>query len=159
VPEACTLASTATSTTSLFTRRTEYYHCHSLPPNIACLRAEKPDSARYYNVSRVHQFPYIRNGTNERGKPWSDASTVALLELSTDIVFDEWAQPVCLASSDRLLLQPDSDAWMAGWISHVAPSMYSKENITQLHLGAGRLAVDRVPTRYASAETRDDIVR
>lgn len=126
---------------------------------MAYLRGERPDSARYYNVSRVHQFPYIRNGTTERGEQWTDASTVALLELSTGIPFDEQVQPVCLANSDRLLLQPGSDAWVAGWISHVAPSMYTKENITQLHVGAGRLGVDRVPTRYASAETRDAFVR
>lgn len=81
---------------------------------------------------------------------------MVLLEFSTDIIFDEKVQPVCLASNDGL--QPDSDAWTAGWFDSPRPTL-PEMNMTQLRVRNVRLAAEEVPTLYLSAEQRSFIVR
>lgn len=84
------------------------------------------------------------------GKP-----AVALLELSTDIVFNEHVQPVCLASNDHLLLHPinDSpDAWMASW-EKSPPIGVAEVNMTQVHVRSVS-PDDSVHTIYGVAEQR-----
>lgn len=108
----------------------------------------------------MHRFPSVRNGTLKSGEPWTDGTPVLLLELSTDIDFNERVQPVCLASDDHSLLQPSdghSDAMIAGWAPTWRLDDYGT-NMTQVHVSNVRLAVEEVPTRYVSTETRTSIV-
>lgn len=113
------------------------------------------ESGRLYNVSHIHNFPFVRNGTNKQGGRWYDDSGVALLELATDIHFDKMVQPVCLASNDHLLRQLDSrsrtDAWAVGWGEPASKAFWTspalpkpewgyKGDMTQMHMPRVRLA-------------------
>lgn len=114
------------------------------------LSVEEFDPARHYRVARVHKLPYVRNATSRDGTPLNDNSSVALLELSTNIHFDEWVQPVCLASNDNLLLQPSGfshDVWVAGWRAKWSISII-EPHMTQLHLRFVRLAYGVIPFGY-----------
>lgn len=121
--------------------------------------------ARIYNVSRIHVFPYERSGIGSGGTQWRDNTSVALLELPTNIPFDERVQPVCLASNDNLLLQPphgqSSDAWVTGWGQRDTNSFWGSSpptndsfpsdregNMTQMHLHRVKLPFGDVPSFY-----------
>jgi len=115
---------------------------------------EEPDS-RLYNVSRVHEFPYVRNGTIETpmgDMPWKDPLPVALIELSTDIHFDETVQPVCLAAQDEV-----TDGWVAGWRRSSAPDTQHTPmdtDMSQLHVGTWFFVPGM--TTYMSIEGHND---
>jgi len=89
---------------------------------------EEPDS-RLYNISRVHEFPYVRNGTID-GKSWTDDTAVTLIELATDIHFDETVQPVCLSAKDG----DSKDAWVTGWRRSRGNNVPPEAEMSQMHL-------------------------
>lgn len=108
------------------------------------------DPERFYGISRVHTID--DPGWRSRdGRYYTDSNgLLALLELSTDIHFDEHVQPVCLASNDNLLLQLESlsrDAWVVGWGTNWRQSSV-EANMIQMHLRFARPFYGDVPFSY-----------
>jgi len=112
--------------------------------------SEEDPGSRLHHVFLVYEYPYERNFTIDGGPFGSvsmkDETPIVLLELSTDIHFDETVQPVCLAAHDDT-----KDGWLTGWRRSYVNGPATDTSMSQLHVGAWSYDTE-IPQDYGSVE-------